>query len=93
MAIYLKDPQARIDYAIDWNPGFLAGAAIAESAWNVSPEEAGGIAVDTASTLGTKTIAVLTGGVPGQIYRVSNNVTLSDGRINTRSVVLRAEHR
>ncbi|RJF90781.1 hypothetical protein [Sphingomonas cavernae] len=93
MSIYLKDPQARIDYAIDWNPGFLAGASIAESAWSVSPEEPGGVEVDTASMLGVKTIAVLAGGVAGQVYRIANRVTLSDGRIDERSIVLRAEHR
>lgn len=93
MSIYLKDPQARIDYAIDWIPGFLGSASIAESAWSVSPEEPGGIAVDTASTLGAKTIAVLEGGVPGQVYRVTNRVTLSDGRADERSIVLRAEQR
>ena len=31
MTLYLKDPQARIDYGVDWAPGYLDGQVIAAS--------------------------------------------------------------
>jgi hypothetical protein len=93
MSYYLKDPQSRVDYAIDWADGYLDGQAIAASQWAVSPAEAGGIEVDEASFDLGRTAATLTGGVSGHIYRVSNRVTMTDGRYDERSILLRVEPR
>lgn len=93
MSFYLKDPLSRVDYAIDWAPGFLGDQTIAQSAWSVTPAEAGGIALDTASFAPTRAVATLTGGVAGHVYSVTNLVTLSDGRIDRRSITLRVEAR
>jgi len=90
---YLKDPDARIDYSIDWGPAFLNGRAIAASSWSVAPAEADGIAVDTASHDPQRTAATLTGGVPGHVYRIGNRVTLSDGHSDERSLCVRVEQR
>ncbi len=92
MSFYLKDPQSRVDYAIDWT-GYLDGQVVAQSSWNVRPAEAGGIAVDAASFSLDRTAATLTGGVVGHIYSVSNEVILSDGRADQRSITLRVEER
>ena len=93
MGIFLKDPSASIDYAVDWGAGYLAGQTVAASAWAVQPDEPGGVRV--VATLGsdTRTGATFAGGLPGNIYRVANRVTLSDGRTDERSVVLRIEQR
>jgi hypothetical protein len=93
MSFYLKDPRSRVDYAIDWAPGYLDGQTIASSNWSVSPAEAGGIAVDEASFDLTRAAATLSGGIAGHIYSVSNRVTLSDGRSDNRSITLRVEAR
>jgi hypothetical protein len=92
MSFYLKDPQSRVDYAIDWS-GYLDGQAVAASAWSVRPAEAGGIAVDAASHDLVRTAATLIGGRAGHVYSVTNQVTLSDGRIDQRSITLRVEER
>lgn len=92
MSYYLKDPGSRIDYAIDWAP-YLDGQTIAASLWSVSPEEAGGIAVEEASFETGRTAARLGGGVVGHGYRVANRVTLSDGSVDERSIALRVEER
>lgn len=93
MSLYLKDPDARIDYAIDWGPAYLDGQVIAASAWAVTPDEEGGVAVDVASHDFTRTAVTLTGGVAGHVYRIGNRVTLSDGRSDERSLTLRVEER
>jgi len=92
MSYYLKDPQSRVDYAIDWAP-YLEGRTIAGSVWSVDPNEAGGIAIDGASFTATRTAATLTGGRVGHVYGIANHVTLSDGRREDRSIVLRVEQR
>lgn len=93
MSYFLKDPQSRVDYAISWAEGYLDGQAIAASAWAVSPAEAGGIAVDEANFDAGRAAATLSGGIVGHVYRVSNRVTLSDGRFDERAILLRVEQR
>ncbi len=93
MGIFLKDPSAALDYAVDWGAGYLAGKTIAASAWLAEPVEDGGIVVAAEISSPTRTGATFAGGVPGQIYRVANRVTLSDGRQDERSLVLRIEQR
>ena len=36
MSFYLKDPQWRVDYAVDWS-GYLDGQVVAASSWLVRP--------------------------------------------------------
>jgi cytosine/adenosine deaminase-related metal-dependent hydrolase len=92
MSFYLKDPAARVDYAIDW-AGQLDGRTIAASNWSVEPDEQGGIAAENASVALSLTSARLTGGVTGHAYSVSNLVTLSDGSADVRSITLRVEEK
>lgn len=93
MSLYLKDPQSRVDYSIDWGQGYLDGQTLAASLWAVRPEEPGGIAVDEASFDLSRAAATLSGGIAGHLYNVSNRVTLSDGRSDERSITLRVEQR
>jgi hypothetical protein len=92
MRFYLKDPESRVDYAIDWS-GHLGGQAIADSLWSVTPAEAGGIGVEASSFDPGGSAARLSGGVAGHVYSVGNRITLTDGRIDERSITLRVEHR
>lgn len=92
MSFYLKDPQSRVDYAIDWS-GYLDGKVIAASAWSVIPDEADGIAIEETGFDFTRSAATLSGGAPGRVYSVANRVTLSDGRSDERSITLRVEQR
>jgi hypothetical protein len=93
MSLYLKDPQARIDYAIDWSASYLDGQAIATSSWSVQPDDASAIAVAAHSFDVQHTSATLTGGLAGRIYRITNRITLTDGQIDERSISLRVEAR
>lgn len=92
MSFYLKDPQARVDYAIDWSP-YLDGQAIETSLWVVVPEEEDGISVEEDSFEPGRTAARLAGGVIGHSYMVCNMVTFSDGTTDIRSITLRVEER
>lgn len=90
MGIFLKDPAATLDYAIDWSAAYLGAATVTASDWTVEP-----VGLTVTATLGgpAKTAAVLGGGVAGRVYRVANRVVLSDGRHDERSLTLRVEDR
>ena len=46
MSFLLKDPDAVLDYSIDWGADYLAaGELLAASGWSVVPDEAGGVTV------------------------------------------------
>lgn len=92
MSFYLKDPQSRVDYAIDWSP-YLDGQTIEISDWVVTPDEVGGVAAEESGFEPTRTAARLAGGLIGHSYQVSNHVTFSDGTTDVRSITLRVEAR
>lgn len=92
MSFYLKDPEARIDYAIDWAV-YLSGQTIVASAWAVEPDEQDGIEIEESSFAPERSAARLAGGLVGHIYTVSNVVILSDGSRDSRSITLRVEER
>lgn len=93
MSLLLKDPGALLDYSIDWGAEYLSGDAIADSLWTVSPDEPGGVAVEASAFDANLATVSAGGGVPGQIYRLTNRVVLTSGRTDARSVMLRVEKR
>ena len=93
MSFLLKDPEAVLDYAVDWGAEYLTGDALATSNWSVSPDEPDGASIaGHAFDLLIATVQVA-GGVPGKIYRVTNHVTTVGGRQDSRSIMLRVEKR
>ena len=93
MAIFLKDPGAAVDYAVDWSAGYLAGQAIAASAWSVSPGGAGAVTIGADRIEAGRTVVRLSGGQVGTLYQITNQVTFSDGSADQRLLVLRVEDR
>jgi len=92
MSFHLKDPDAAVDYAIDWAP-HLEGRTIVASGWSVAPVEAGGAAIGVSHFESARTAVRCTGGIVGHGYRLANHVTLSDGSSDDRSIALRVEQR
>jgi hypothetical protein len=93
MAFYLKDPHSRVDYCVDWGAGYLDGQTIVGSGWTIEPQEAGGVTLDEESYDLLRSAARLSGGIAGHVYSVSNQVALSDGTLDRRSIHLRVEQR
>ena len=93
MNYYLKDPASSIDYSCDWSAGYLTGQTVTTSGWTATPAETGGVSVVSSAMLPTQTSVLVTGGVAGHVYRLTNVVTFSDGRSDERQVVLRVEDR
>ena len=93
MTLLLKDPDAVLDYLVDWGAEYLGSDEIAASEWSVLPVEAGGVTIASSSFDGSSATVNAGGGIPGRMYRLVNQVTTMSGRIDSRSVTLRVEKR
>lgn len=93
MTLYLKDPDAVLDYAIDWGTDYLGTDTLANSEWEVEPVEAGGLEVAYHQFDVALATVKASGGIAGHVYRLSNHVDLASGRKDSRSIVLRVEKR
>jgi hypothetical protein len=91
-----KDPDAVLDYTIDWNasaasggPWLVTGDTIKTSVWVVP---AGITKVsDTKST--TVTTVWLSGGTAGETYDIVNRITTDGGRTDDRTIRIIVEER
>ncbi|MEO6433412.1 MAG: hypothetical protein ABIO29_05495 [Sphingomicrobium sp.] len=93
MTLLLKNPDAVLDYSIDWGAEYLDGELIAASAWSVEPAETGGVTIVSADFSSSATTVKAAGGAVGKLYRLVNQVTTDSGRIDSRSISLRVEKR
>ena len=78
-----KDPNAILDYSIDWSL-WLDGDTIDTSVWTV----AAGITNAADSSTTTTATIWLSGGTAGTSYTVSNRITTADGRTEDRSMTI-----
>jgi hypothetical protein len=91
MTLFLKDPGAVIDHAVDWDAGYLAGRTIVASVWSVRPDSS--LVLANPRQTDGRTAITLSGGSAGQVCRVTNRVTLDDGSSDERTLVVRVEDR
>lgn len=87
---YDKDPDAELDYQVDWSRWLPAGDTIATSAWLV-PEGITHLQAKDARTDTTATLW-LAGGEAGEEYLVTNRVTTTGGRRNDSTIKVRVQH-
>jgi|DEB0MinimDraft_3_1074331.scaffolds.fasta_scaffold05934_3 hypothetical protein len=81
MITFTKDPDAVLDYSIDWNDWLVGGEKITSSTWIVPS----GITQDSASATDYVTTIWFSGGTEGVTYRVTNRIVTDDGRTDDRS--------
>ena len=93
MSFLLKDPDAVLDYLIDWAAEYLGTDVLTNSDWSVEPSEPGGVTVVPGEFDGRTAVVKANGGIPGHIYRLVNTVQLISGRVDSRSITLRVEKR
>jgi len=85
---FTKDPDAVLDYAIDWSR-WLGSDTIQTSTWTVPP----GLTEVTSSHTTTTATIWLSGGTAGETYTVTNRIVTAGGRTDERSIYLRVEQR
>ena len=94
MSFLMKDPQATVDYAVDWQADYLDETDnLADSRWAVEPDEPGGATIVGDRFTLSETQVTVGGGIAGRIYRLVNKVRTASGREDARSIVIRVEAR
>ncbi|GAA4005165.1 hypothetical protein [Sphingomonas humi] len=93
MALVLKDPGSALDYSVDWGLRYLTGDVLTESLWSVVPVESGGVTIDGSKFDSLSSTVNVSGGRPGKVYRLLNQVATSQGRQDSRSILVRVEVR
>jgi hypothetical protein len=86
---WIKDPDADLDYQIDWSDWLDDDETIVSSAW-ILPE---GITSDQDDDTDTTATIWLQGGEAGADHRVTNRIATSAGRIEDRTIVIRVRER
>lgn len=83
IASFSKDPDAVLDYEIDWSRWLVAGDQIATAEWASSSDE---LEIDS-SSLSTKAAKCwLSGGIAGCSYDVRCRITTTQGRREDRTI-------
>lgn len=87
--IGIKDPDAVLDYTVDWQDALTDGETITESSWTVAPQEADGLSIDATGGVDARRWANLRAGLPGHVYRLTNHVKTTLDRADERSFTIR----
>jgi hypothetical protein len=88
-ADWVKDPDAVLDWKWDWTNWMNANETISSSTFVADA----GLTIDSSANGVTTTTVWLSGGNPGEPYRVSNKITTNQGRTDERSITIRVTNR
>jgi len=79
-----KDPEAVLDYTIDWSPWLKTGDFITASSWNITPP--GALSEVLSSFSNTTTTIWLEDGDRNRIYYATCHIVTNDGREDDRTI-------
>ena len=90
-----KDPDAVLDYNVDWTEWLVEGDTIASDTWVVPeiPQGGDGITLESHSHDATSATAWISGGVIGEEYDVTCRINTVQGRTDDRTFTLVVESR
>lgn len=84
-----KDPEAVLDYTVDWSTWLGADTISGTPTWSVAT----GLTKDSQSNTTTAATAWLSGGTAGENYRVECKIVTAAGRTDERSFTVRVRER
>ena len=88
MTVFTKDPDAAVDYGVNWGQDYLQqDEIILTSVWSAVPADV--LSLNNESNSGTETGVFVAGGVAGHSYLLSNRITTSNSRTDERSLTIR----
>jgi hypothetical protein len=90
VSIYIHDPDAVLDYAVDWASWLPDGDSI--TSHNVAVES-GDVVLDSDNLAGTVVTAWISGGTGGTEATVRFRVTTAQGRTDDRTIYLKVRSR
>jgi hypothetical protein len=84
-----KDPDAFLDYSINWSDWLVGGDVIVSATWTVPT----GLVGSGQSFSGTYATIWLSGGTVGQVYQVTCEIVTTANRQDDRSIYIQVEQR
>lgn len=88
--VYIKDPQASLDYSFDWTDWLGGGEYITGTSWTV-PAGVSKVGSETFST--TISTCRISGGTIGNTYTVTCQISTNTGEVDQRSLNLVIQER
>ena len=91
-----KDPNAVLDYKVDWTEWLVDGDTITADDWEVVPGgllDPDDLVIESHSHDTTSATAWISGGTAGEEYDVRCRITTAHGRIDDRTFTLVLEER
>lgn len=90
-----KDPEARLDYQLNWAEWLPSGDTISVSAWTAETISGDTDNLSVASSTNTDTTCdvTVTGGTEGNIYRLYNQITTNGGLVERRFFRVKVKQR
>ena len=82
---WIKDPDATLDWAIDWTAWLATDETIATSTWTVPDGLTQGTGTQAASSVDGINTIWLSGGTDGDTYHITNEIVTSSNRTDDRS--------
>lgn len=89
----LKDPDASLQYGIDWSDWLTAGDNLDTATWTVETTGTNAITSTSPFILDNVSLVTLEGGQSGTIYTVANTITTDEGWTDTRRFRVKVEPR
>lgn len=90
---FTKDPQATLDYQVDWS-NILSSVSpvdtIATSTWAIVPT---GLTQDSEAETSTHARIWVSGGVVGVEYHLTNTISTAGGRSDERTIRIRIKQK
>jgi hypothetical protein len=82
-------PGAILDYAFNWAEWLQQGETILTSAWSITPS----LTLNNEQNQSGVTSVFVNGGVVNKIYYLTNTITTSVGRTDSRTIVLSCQNK
>ena len=93
MALYIKDPNAVLDFAFNWNDSTSPWLATGETISSHTVTVETGITKDSDSEAAGKVTVWLSGGTAGNWYTVACRIVTSAGRTDERTMRIQVVQR
>jgi hypothetical protein len=88
-----KDPNASLQYGMDWSEWLPQGGSLSSSTWTVETTGTNAITVADSTIFNNVALVTIAGGVEGTNYTVANTITTDDGFVDARRFRVKVEKR
>ena len=85
----IHTPGAILDYGFNWSSWLQPTEIIVNSVWAISPT----LVLSNSQNVSGVTSTFVNGGVLGSVYTLINTITTSNGRVDSRTMILSCQNK